>query len=1126
MSLTSTGLGPNPTSLVPSITASPYSAATNFPTVSTNGSYITSSPTSFLSGNNSTPTPSIYTTASITSNAPIFPSNWGLGSGGSDLIVSGARNTSSLSVQFVICFVAGVIFFLAFCFLRTRLPVIFAPRANMKRHKPPELPNSYFGWIIPLLRIDTEELLLNVGLDAVLNFICLDASIFNDEHKDFWYLFFIWYSHPTPNQCDFCKLIAYLVFAYFVTFVTFFFLTQSYYNYIYLHAKYLLNQSKQMVARSVIVTGIPEQLRTDQALSEYYNNLNIGSVESCYVVRNVHKLNQLIKQRASALKKLEEAYAKYWGNPCSIPGYDPERILDDVEMYKKVLDQAENKKDESSDSSDNENGNTKAPLAIRLTKRNTWKKAMNTTFIKSMVEPLDQKKSSRRPTVRTGFLGLFGRKVDAIEHYTVLFDDLDRMTTDLRASPNYEMTNVAFVTFDHMSSAVIASQIAIHPEPFACRTIMAYEPRDVLWSSVSIRGRERIVREIIVWAITVVLVIFWFVPVVVLSSLMSINMIKRIAPKVADAIQQNAATSNFMTSFVPTVVLNIVTSILPLIFDALGYYQGLRSRSAVAESTLSKYFFFLVFFTLIVFTLAGTSIETVMLSFANDPSSIPEKLAATFPSISPFFINYTILQGFLLMPMNLLLLGSLIVRGFNHTFFCKTPREHAENRTPWSFNYGIGYPVPLLIFVVVLEYSCISPLILLFGTIYFCFTFFVYKYQFLYVYFRPYEAADRAFLQNARNLPMQLLQDNIQKLPSALDSLENNDEDDESDRDTEIMQQKESPLSEQRSLADNNIVSAKSSATTEKTEQRKKAIRNQLRNAALSAVQLKAETTDPTQSSEPSMMIIRPRHRKVVLDEDDYEAIPDRLTDYRQPPMQLNPGLLDTGLKKFGNPLLVGILPQLWLPVKEPEQASKEGKMPPLGRHQSDLFHSSSEGGGRLAQHLAEVLRKIEMEAKNKKNKRDGDNNEKKIEKVNYDKRAEKARDSAHIAAASTVQDLKKKHLSALHSLFKKSTPKKKEEVSTNIGITNDLDHQENDRLESIERGVDVVNNAYSDSNSFNKSIHSNHHDLEEEELHTIDAGYSITSSFSQADNALHKQYENTHGSPSDHPQNKRFSNS
>lgn len=82
--------------------------------------------------------------------------------------------------------------------------------------------------------------------------------------------------------------------------------------------------------------------------------------------------------------------------------------------------------------------------------------------------------------------------------------------------------------------------------------------------------------------------------------------------------------------------------------------------------------------------------------------------------------------------MNLLLLGSLIVRGFYHLFLCDSPREHAENRAPWSFNYGTSYPVPLLIFVVVLEYSCISPLILLFGTLYFSFTYFVYKYQLLY----------------------------------------------------------------------------------------------------------------------------------------------------------------------------------------------------------------------------------------------------------------------------------------------------------------------------------------------------------------------------------------------------------
>lgn len=265
------------------------------------------------------------------------------------------------------------------------------------------------------------------------------------------------------------RLIAFLVFTYFVTIVTLYYLTQSYYNYVYLHAKYMLNQSKQMVSRSVIVTGIPERLRSDQALAEYYENLGIGPVESCYVVRTVHQLDKLVKQRASALTKLEKAYAKYWGNPCRIPGYDPDTILDDVEMYKKVLDLAEKRNDSSSSSSsdsevEDENGNKqkKKSFALRLTKKNTWKRAVNTTFFKGLIDPLEQEKRSKRPTVRTGFLGLFGKKIDAIEYYTVLFDNLDKMVAEKRRSPHYEMTNVAFVTFEHMSSAVSMIDVVLH----------------------------------------------------------------------------------------------------------------------------------------------------------------------------------------------------------------------------------------------------------------------------------------------------------------------------------------------------------------------------------------------------------------------------------------------------------------------------------------------------------------------------------------------------------------------------------------------------------------------------------------------------------------------------------------
>lgn len=39
---------------------------------------------------------------------------------------------------------------------------------QFNRHKPPELPSSFFGWIIPLIKVDEQELLQTVGLDAVV----------------------------------------------------------------------------------------------------------------------------------------------------------------------------------------------------------------------------------------------------------------------------------------------------------------------------------------------------------------------------------------------------------------------------------------------------------------------------------------------------------------------------------------------------------------------------------------------------------------------------------------------------------------------------------------------------------------------------------------------------------------------------------------------------------------------------------------------------------------------------------------------------------------------------------------------------------------------------------------------
>lgn len=97
---------------------------------------------------------------------------------------------------------------------------------------------------------------------------------------------------------------------------------------------------------------------------------------------------------------------------------------------------------------------------------------------------------------------------------------------------------------------------------------MACEPRDVLWDSVAIRGRERILREVVVWSITVFLCLTWTIPVGTISSLFSLQAIAKIDSNLGDILDQSTIGHLIFGSFVPTIILNIVTSVLPIFFDS------------------------------------------------------------------------------------------------------------------------------------------------------------------------------------------------------------------------------------------------------------------------------------------------------------------------------------------------------------------------------------------------------------------------------------------------------------------------------------------------------------------------------------------------------------------------------
>lgn len=81
-------------------------------------------------------------------------------------------------------------------------------------------------------------------------------------------------------------------------------------------------------------------------------------------------------------------------------------------------------------------------------------------------------------------------------------------------------------------------------------------------------------------------------------------------------------------------------------------------------------------------------------------------------------VRFAYIAALGLMFLQLLNLGPLFSLGWSR-LFAKTPRDHAEANAPPMLNYGWVYPQALLIFTITLVYSVVSPLILVFGAIYF-----------------------------------------------------------------------------------------------------------------------------------------------------------------------------------------------------------------------------------------------------------------------------------------------------------------------------------------------------------------------------------------------------------------------
>ncbi|EER29838.1 hypothetical protein CPC735_011560 [Coccidioides posadasii C735 delta SOWgp] len=698
---------------------------------------------------------SLLSAATVTNTA--FHSFASGGDGDDDLpkFQDQARGQRDLYTQIVISSAVGLSAFLTFCILRPKWRVLYSARRRLRTaaSRLPELPDSMFGWIPVLYKINDDEVLASAGLDAfvflsfykyAINFLTITFFFSLIVILPIHYVYTGKYGYPWDgrdgNSSEFSHLYRsrrghitairdkeepktdptylwmYVVFSYVFTGLAIYLLVDQTNKIIRIRQQCLGSQTT-MTDRTIRLSGIPPEMRSEEKIKEFIENLGIGKVENLTLCRDWRELDTLIHKRKKVLQKLEEAWTRH-------VGYQPKRLrkrFHGDNAPASALDRAD------------EGGETTALLS-----------AEEQDHVPDFAH--------ERPSVRLwhGPFKLRYRSVDAIDYYEEKLRCLDE-TIEATREKEFPPTHLAFVTMESIAACQMAVQAILDPSPMQFVASLAPAPGDVVWEKTYLSRSERWFRS---WSVTFVigfLTVFWSVLLIPLAYLLNLETIEKVIPQLADALSRHPLVKSLVQTGLPTLILSLLTVSAPYIYNWLANMQGMISRGDVELSVISKNFFFTFFNLFLVFTVFATASNFYgfwenLRDVFKDTTTVAFALARSLETLAPFYVNLIVLQGLGLFPFRLLEFGSVAMYPF-HLLGAKTPRDYADLEKPPMFNYGFALPQTILIFIICIVYSVFpsSWLVCLFGLIYFCIGRFIYKYQLLYAMDHRQHSTGRAW---------------------------------------------------------------------------------------------------------------------------------------------------------------------------------------------------------------------------------------------------------------------------------------------------------------------------------------------------------------------------------------------
>ncbi|KAI5340937.1 PREDICTED: CSC1 [Prunus dulcis] len=372
--------------------------------------------------------------------------------------------------------------------------------------------------------------------------------------------------------------------------------------------------------------------------------------------------------------------------------------------------------------------------------RRTNKLQRLTSDAKKLYRRLAHLKSETNPqrrSIRDGFCGLFGHKVNVLDHYGKKLETLEDNVRMEQLSVAGKEVPAAFVSFKSRLGAAIALHIQQGTNPTEWVTERAPEPQDVHWPFFSSSFIKRWISKLLVVVAYAAVTILFLIPVVIVQGLTNLEQLETYFPFL-ESILSLTVVSEVITGYLPSLILQMFIAFVPPIMIMLSSVEGCISFSQIEKSACIKMLCFTIWNIFFANALSGTVLYRFDIFL--DPKEIPGILADAVPAQASFFIAYVVTSGWTsLLSSVLFRLSPLICSIIKKPF---SGKDGDELKVP-SIPYHSHIPKVLFFGLLGITYFFLAPLILPFLLVYCCLGYIIYRNQLLIVYAPKYDIGGR-----------------------------------------------------------------------------------------------------------------------------------------------------------------------------------------------------------------------------------------------------------------------------------------------------------------------------------------------------------------------------------------------